>query len=76
MLQVLVFYLERPAIASLKSCRICFRLYIKAAVMNMQKIQLLDFRNVGFEQHFKSTQQCKNCSHQTAEIKGLRNNPV
>ena len=54
-------------------CRICSNLSVKTAGNDIQKLQSLDFRNVGFEWHFKQALYFKNCSHWTEGNNGLSN---
>ena len=57
-------------------CNICFNIILTNAGAKLQKIQSLDFKDFGFEEHLKLVPNLKKCSHSTAEIKGLIHNPT
>ena len=57
-------------------CKICFNIIVMNDGAKLQKIQSLDFKNCGFEEHFKLVPNLKNFTHSTAEITGLIHNPT
>ena len=57
-------------------CKIRFKIIVTNAGAKFQKIQSLDFKNFGFEEHFKLALNLKNCSLSSAKIIGLIHNPT